>query len=600
VSFKVDPITLQVLTNAAYSIAEEMSVALIRTSRSTNIKDRRDASCALYDTAGAIAVISQSEIGTPLHLGVMGAAVGTALNKIPAESLEPGDDLIMNNPYPAGPGHLNDICVISPIFYRGELVALVANQAHHVDVGGYAPGSMPFGVTEIYQEGLQIPPLKLSRQGKLNLDVLDLVMENVRDPEDLKGDLMAQIAANNVGERRVCELMDRYGKEVVQRYMQEIMNYSEQRMLSALRRLPRGKYGFEDYLEGDGWTEDLIKIKVTVEITRDKFVVDFHGTSKQVQGPLNCRPASAAACVYYVLKAVLDPELPGNAGAFRPVHVITEPGSLVEVQYPGALANANIITTMRIVDTLLGALRDVIPERVVAGCQSNQLFNIGGYHPRTQRRYSYIETYGGGQGGLVDRDGMSGVQMHMTNTRNAPIEVFEASHPMFVERYGLIPDSAGAGKFRGGFGKRRDIRILSSDNTATMSTDRTRIPPWGLYGGKPGACSRFLLRDPRGKMMQLPSKGTRRVDRGAVISCITAGGGGYGDPLERDPERVRFDVREGLVSSLNARNFYGVVLKRNLSVDLPRTVELRKRMRSKKDAAAVPGRNAKGKGAGQV
>jgi N-methylhydantoinase B len=579
---KVDPITLQVLTSAAYSIAEEMSIALVRTSRSTNIKDRRDASCALYDTCGAIAVISQSEIGTPLHLGVMGAAVGTALNKIPTSALEPGDDIIMNSPYPAGPGHLNDICVVSPIFYKDELVGLVANQAHHVDVGGYAPGSMPFGVTEIYQEGLQIPPLKLSRRGELNSDVVDLIMQNVRDPRDLKGDLMAQIAANNVGERRVVELMDRYGKATVQRYMQEIMNYSEQRMLAALRKLPAGKYAFEDYLEGDGWTEDLIKIKATIEITRDKFEVDFTGTSRQVQGPLNCRPASAAACVYYVLKAVLDPDLPGNAGAFRPVKVITETGSLVEVQYPGALANANIVTTMRIVDTLLGALKDVIPQRVVAGCQSNQLFNIGGLNPRTGQKYSYIETYGGGQGGLFDRDGMSGVQMHMTNTRNAPIEVFEASHPMFVERYGLIPDSAGAGKFRGGFGKRRDIRVLSTENTATMSTDRARIPPWGVFGGAPGACSAFLLRDAKGKTVKLPSKGTRRIDQGSVISCITAGGGGYGDPLERDPERVRFDVLEGLVSRQNSRKLYGVVLNASLKVDLPRTTELRRSMRSKR------------------
>jgi N-methylhydantoinase B len=598
--FKPDPITLQVLTSAAYSIAEEMSVALIRTSRSTNIKDRRDASCALYDAAGEIAVISQSEIGTPLHLGVMGAAVGTALKKIPPSSLEPGDDIIMNNPYPAGPGHLNDICVISPIFYQGELVAVVANQAHHVDVGGYAPGSMPFGVTEIYQEGLQIPPLKLSRQGELNYDVLDLVMENVRDPQDLKGDLMAQIAANNVGERRVCELMDRHGKETVQRYMQEIMNYSEHRMRSALKKLPKGKHSFEDYLEGDGWTDEPIKVKVTIEITGDEFIVDFTGTSKQVQGPLNCRPASAAACVYYVLKAVLDPDLPGNAGAFRPVKVITQPGSLVEVQYPGALANANIITTMRIVDTILGALKDVIPERIVAACQSNQLFNIGGLNPRTNQRYSYIETYGGGQGGLFDRDGMSGVQMHMTNTRNAPIEVFEASHPMFIERYALIPDSGGAGKFRGGFGKRRDILVLSSDNTATMSTDRARNRPWGLFGGESGECSKFVLRDPKGKTKDLPSKGTRRIEQGSVISCITAGGGGYGNPLERDPSRVSFDVLEGLVSRRNARELYGVALDGNGNVDVTKTVELRRLMKSKKKGGSATRPNGlKAKGARQ-
>ena len=579
---QVDPITLQVLANAAYSIAEEMSVALIRTARSTNIKDRRDASCALYTTAGEVAVISQSEIGTPLHLGVMGAAVDSALKKIPVETLQPGDHLIMNSPYPAGPGHLNDVAIISPIFYKGELVAIVANQAHHVDVGGCAPGSMPFRVTEIYQEGLQIPPVKIACQGKINEDVLELILENVRDRDDMRGDLLAQIAANNVGEKRVCELMDRFGKATVQQYMHEIMNYSERRMLANLKKLPQGKFSFEDYLEGDGWTEELIKIKVTVEITEDRFIVDFTGTDKQAQGPINCRPASAAACVYYVLKAVLDPELPANAGAFRPVEIRTQPGSLVEVTYPGALAHANIVTTMRITDTILGALSQVIPDRVLAACQSNMLFTIGGWNPRTNRRYSYIETYGGGQGGLPDRDGMSGVQMHMTNTRNAPIEVFEASHPMFVERYGLVPDSEGAGKFRGGFGKRRDILILSGDNTATLSTDRARIAPWGLYGGKAASLSQFLSRGKDGKITRLPSKGTRRPNQGEALIFITAGGGGYGDPLDRDPWRVRWDVLEGLVSPKRAREIYGVALKRNKEIDAAKTVELR---RSKKGLA---------------
>lgn len=587
-SCRVDPVTLQVLSSAAYSIAEEMSVSLVRTSRSTNIKDRRDASCALYTAAGEIAVISQSEIGTPLHLGVMGAAVDTALNDIPPGSLEPGDAIVMNTPYPAGPGHLNDICVIAPIFYQSELVAIVANQAHHVDVGGYAPGSMPFGVREIYQEGLQIPSVKLARRGQLNNEILAVIMQNVRSPDDLKGDLLAQIAANNVGQKRMCELMDRFSKAVVQRYMQEILNYSEQRMLAGLRRLPHGKYSFEDYVEGDGWTEDLITIKVTVEVMADQFVVDFTGTSPQVQGPLNCRPASAAACVYYALKAVLDPELPGNAGAFRPVKVITEPGSLVEVTYPGAVANANIVTTMRIVDAILGALSQVVPERVLAACHSNQLFNIGGFNSRTQKRYSYIETYGGGQGGMCDRDGMSGVQMHMTNTRNAPIEVFEASHPMLVERYGLIPDSGGAGKFRGGLGKRRDILVLSTDNTSTMSTDRARLHPWGLFGGQPGACSRFLLRTSDGKVLELPSKGTRRLEYGDVVSCITAGGGGYGDPSERPPERVRFDVLEGLISSECARDQYAVALTGDQQVDVHGTSELRRQRQGRPAADSRP------------
>ena len=289
---KIDPITLEVIRNALYSVSDEMSAALIRTAYSTNIKDRRDCSCAVYLITGE--VVAQSEIGTPLHLGVMPAVVDTVLKRFPPDKMDPGDDIIMNETYPAGPGHLNDVTLVSPIFYKGKAVALVANQAHHVDVGGYAPGSMPFGVTETFQEGLQIPPVKIVKRDVIDEEIASLISDNVRTKTEFRGDLLAQVASNNVGERRFLELIYKYGQETVMFYLREIMNYSERRMREGIRRIPDGTYSFEDFIEGDSITEDLIKIKVKVEVRGDEVLADFTGSSPQVQGPaqlqkgLNC------------------------------------------------------------------------------------------------------------------------------------------------------------------------------------------------------------------------------------------------------------------------------------------------------------------------
>lgn len=575
---RVDPITLEVMRNGFYSIADEMIAALIRASYSTNIKDRRDTSGAIYTGSGEVVVVAQSEIGTPLHLGTMHSAVLTAMAQYPFEELEPGDAVALNTPYPAGPGHLNDLALISPVFFDGELIAITANQAHHVDMGGFAPGSMPFGVSEIFQEGLQIPPVRLFHRGELDRDLWAMIAQNVRPRVEVRGDLLAQFAANNVAERRLSDLAARYGSVTVRRYLDEMLNYSERRMRAALQQIPEGVYEFEDVMEGDGFTDSPITIRVVIEAKGDSFVADFTATDDACRGPLNCRWPSVAACVYYVLKACLDPDLPPNAGAYRPVDVRVREGSLLSAQYPTAVCNANIITTQRITDALLGALAPVIPERVLAACSGTMnLLNIGGIDPRNGTYYNYIETYAGGQGAMHDADGMDAVQNHMTNTRNAPVEAIELAYPLLVESYGLVQDSDGAGKRRGGLGIQRSLRVLGESVTLTLSSDRGRISPWGLFGGGGASPSSCVLEGPGGEPSErLPSKVTTTVPHGYSIVTRTPGGGGWGDPMTREPEDALRDVEEGFVSPERARKEYGVAVDaETMAVDEVETARLR-------------------------
>ena len=557
----VDPITLEVMRNGFYSIADEMIAALIRASYSTNIKDRRDTSGAIYTGSGEVVVVAQSEIGTPLHLGTMHSAVLTAMDLYPFDELEPGDAVALNTPYPAGPGHLNDLALISPVFYEGEIIAITANQAHHVDMGGFAPGSMPFGVTEIFQEGLQIPPVRLFRKGELDRDLWAMIAQNVRPRTEVRGDLLAQFAANNVAERRLIDLSSRYGSEMVRRYLDEMLNYSERRMRAALKQIPVGTYEFEDVMEGDGIVESPITVRVKLESKGDSFVADFTESDDSCQGPLNCRWPSVAACVYYVLKACLDPELPPNAGAYRPVEVIVREGSLLSAQYPTAVCNANIITTQRITDALVGALAPVIPDKVLAACSGTMnLLNIGGIDPRNGIYYNYIETYAGGQGAMHNADGMDAVQNHMTNTRNAPVEAIELAYPLLVEKYGLVPNSEGAGQHRGGLGIQRHLRVLGESVTLTLSSDREKVSPWGLFGGEGADRSACVIAAPDGSEKRLPSKVTTTVPHNHVIKTRTPGGGGWGDAKTRDSEAVAHDVLEEFISPERAESVYGVAV----------------------------------------
>jgi len=554
---EIDPITLEIMRNGFQSIADEMTAALVRTAYSTNIKDRRDCSCALLTEDGE--VVAQTELGTPFHLGVMPAAVRVILQNCPLSQLNPGDVMISNIPYPVGPGHLSDITVLAPVYCQNEIVALVANQAHHVDVGGYAPGSMPFGVTEIYQEGLQIPPVKLMKKNRMDEEILSLILQNIRTRKETRGDLMAQIAANNVGIKRLTELLDKYGREQILVYIKEVLDYAERSMRAGIKGIPQGTYTFEDYVEGDGITDEWIKIKATIEVREDSILVDFTGTDGQVKGPMNARISAAQACVYYVFKCVIDPELPTNSGAYRAIEVKAEEGSLVQARFPAAVCNANILTDQRVVDVLLGALLKAVPERVVAACSGEMnLINVGGIDPETGEYYNYVETYGGGQGAMHNQDGMDGVHTHMTNTRNAPAEVIESSYPFQIEKYGLVSDSEGPGEYRGGLGMTREIVMLAEETKFSLSADRREIGPWGVLGGQAGDTSDCVVVSKDGKRRRLPSKITTTLRKGDKVIIATPGGGGWGDPRTRSRKAVLQDVREGFVSPKRAEQMYAL------------------------------------------
>jgi N-methylhydantoinase B len=572
---QLDPITLEVMRNAFQSVAEEMGAALIRTALSPNIKDRRDCSTAIYNGDGEL--VSQAE-HIPLHLGLMVSVVKKTLEKYPITRLEPGDAIITNDPYISG-SHLPDIVMITPVFIDGKCVALLANLAHHVDIGGIVPGGMPTISTEIFQEGLRIPPVKLRKRGEIDEEIMSVITNNVRTSYETKGDFQAQLAANNVGERRLREILSKYGKDMVSFYMNGIMDYAERMMVNSIEKLPKGISSFEDYLEGDGLSDDLLKIKATLTIENDRILVDFTGTDPQAKGSVNCTRAVTLACVYYALKSAIDPELPSSAGTFRPIEVNTPLGTLVNPKFPAPVSNANINTSQRITEVILGALSKTICEKVpAASTGSMSIFTIGGVDPRSGEYYSYVETYGGGQGGLINQDGMDGVHVHMTNTMNTPTEVIEIAYPLRVGCYGLVPDTDGPGKFRGGLGLTREITTVDHTATISIGMERRRIHPWGLAGGKPGGASVSWLISPEGEKQNLPSKVTRQVEKGTCIVLKTAGGGGFGDPFERMPQDVACDIEEGLVNPSRARDEYGVVINHKTGeVDKEATNILRKK-----------------------
>ena len=557
----VDMVTLQVVMNALHSITDEMNMALIRTAYSTNIKDRRDCSCAIYTNRGE--VISQSELGSPVHLGIMPSALGAVLKIFTLEDMEEGDHIAVNVPHPTGPGHLNDITMVSPVFIDGRIAFLTANMAHHVDLGGFAPGSMGVGLREIYQEGLQIPAVKLIKKGRVDRDLLSMIKQNVRTDAEVEGDIMAQVACNNVGKKRLAELAIRYSITGLMEYISELFDYSERRIRAGLKDIPNGTYSFEDFIEGTPLTQARIKIRAAVTVEDQEIHFDFSGTDGQVADSINSNIACTISACYYIVKVLVDPGLPPNVGSYRPIHIEAPPGSIINADPPAAVGNSTIITAPKVVDVLLGALVQALPKRAAAASNGvTSLFNIGGINPQTNRLYNYVETYAGGQGAMHNQDGMDAVQCHMTNTRNAPVEALESAYPLVVESYGLIPDSDGPGAFRGGLGMFRKIKVLSRETTLTVSTDRSEIKPWGVFGGWAGGNSSCVITNQEGREVKLPySKMTRPLKCGDVVTIYTPGAGGWGRPWERDPDKVLWDVTEGFISPQRAKEAYGVIVE---------------------------------------
>jgi N-methylhydantoinase B len=516
------PVDLDVLESTLSFIPEEMGVSLQRTAFSPNIKERMDASCALFDTDGSL--IAQAE-HIPVHLGSMPLAVEVIKADF-GDALEDGDQVVLNNPYRGGT-HLPDITVIKPVFERSSRLAYVANRAHHADIGGIAPGSMPATSERLEEEGLVLDPELLLRKGAERHEVFDRIRRATVNPVERLGDLRAQVAANELGARRVRDFARRHPPGFLAQAAAELMAYSERRVRSSIANLPRGSWTGTDRLESpEGRGPRFLPIRARVTTAGDEIQVDFEGTHAQTTSNLNAPFAVTLSSVYYALRCLTDPDIPANAGAYRPVRVSAPEGSIVRAKPPAAVAAGNVETSQRIVDVVFSALRAPLPDRVPA--QSQGTMNNLTIGSKRRPRFSYYETIAGGEGALPYRDGADGVQTHMTNTKNTPVEALELAYPLRVEEYRLIDGSGGAGRFRGGDGIRRAVRVLGTGTTISVISERRRLRPRGANGGSDGRAGKNWLVH-RGKRRPLPAKFTMRLSRGDVIVIETPGGGGWGN-----------------------------------------------------------------------
>ena len=550
----LDPVSLEILSNALRSVTDETYVALMKSAYSTNIKERHDHSTAIMDPEGRLVV--QAAQSLPIHIASMSGLMTTLLGKY-GNDLRDGDIFVANDPHVAGGTHLPDVNLAMPVFAGGEPIAFLCNIAHHADIGGMAAGSMAGGMSEIYQEGLRIPVVKLLREGELQQDLLDLLLLNVRVPEERRGDYFAQIAACRLGARRLHEVIGAHGAESVSHAFEEVIERTEQRMRDAIETIPDGVYEFEDVMDGDGLDARAIPIRVRIRIAGRRAHFDFHGTSAQVPGNINVTLNATRASVCYSLKALLDPDVPNNEGVLNVAEIESEPGTLLNATFPASVAS-RAHTCQRIVDVVLGALAPALPERVVAAANgANTTAVFAGIDPRSGSSYVYLETLGGGMGARPDRDGKDGVQVHITNTSNLPVEAIEAEYPLRVEEYSLVEDSGGAGRFRGGTGLRRSVRPVGHECDFNGVGERFSHPPWGLFGGASGASGRFLLREGGGAPRRLPDKtGKVRVGPEQCVVVETPGAGGYGPASERAAEGIAADRGSGKFSGAFMQRHY--------------------------------------------
>jgi N-methylhydantoinase B len=542
-TMSIDPVTVEVIGNAIASIADEMGETLIRASYSTNIKERRDCSTVIFDATGR--TLYQAE-HIPIHLGSLMGVVEAIVERHDVADIADGDLFVGNDAYTGGGTHLPDIVAASPIFYDGQLVGWATNLAHHADF-------VDRGHAHIFQEGLRIPPIRLQRRGETQQDVLDLILLNCQVPNERQADLRAQIAANRFGVQRFQAMCERYGVPLLMRAFDELLDYAERRMRAGIETIPDGIYSFEDQFECDELVETLT-FRVRIEVKGDEIELDFSGNPPQVRAGLNMVETALLATVYYAIKTVTDPDAPPNSGLFRPIKVSAEPGSIVNAVSPAAV-NGRTNTCQRVVDVIHGALAPAIPERIIAACNGAVTAStFSGVNPRTGKFYVYLETLGGGFGARATKDGLDGVQVHITNTSNLPVEGLEPEYPLRVERYELERDSGGCGKWRGGMGFRRQIRALHDDCRVSMRGTRRTSAPWGLFGGRDGGCYRVELDE--GVAPFTMSNGL--LSAGQSIAIVTPGAGGYGSPGERSEERVRQDLREDRISAQVARDIYSL------------------------------------------
>jgi N-methylhydantoinase B/oxoprolinase/acetone carboxylase alpha subunit len=519
---RTDPIEFEIFKNIFLSVAEEMGVTLCRTGFSPNIKERLDYSCAVYDAAGE--TIAQGD-HMPVHLGAMPLSVRAAIDATP---MDPGDIVVLNDPFQGGT-HLPDITLVSPVFIgRRRLPAFyVANRAHHSDVGGMSPGSMPLA-REVYQEGLIIPPIKLVRRGEIVPDVMAMILANVRTPDEREGDITAQIASNRVGESRLRDIVSKYGRARVDGYAAGLQDHTERLLRATIATVPDGEYHYEDAMDDDGFGGGPITIRVAVRIAKDGAEVDFTGTDPQTSGGVNANYAITLSACLYAFRCLIDSDVLYNAGIARPLRVIAPEGTIVNAQRPAAVAAGNVETSQRITDVLFGALAKALPDRVPAASQGTMNnVTLGGRDPRNGQRFAYYETIGGGMGGRNGLRGISGVHTHMSNTRNTPIEAIEHYLPVRVRQYRLRQGSGGAGRYQGGDGIVREYEMLT-DTAVTVLSDRRQRPPYGAKGGSSGAVGRNTVI--RGEQEEtIGGKARLELRAGDRLRIESPGGGGFGE-----------------------------------------------------------------------
>lgn len=563
-----DTITMQVIRYGLEAIADEMGYSLMHMGRTTIVKEIMDLNCAVLDSDGGI--LAQAHL-CPLMMFSLPTTAANMLKHV--EHLNDGDVIICNDPYLGGQ-HLLDVQFFSPVYIENERVAIVANIAHQLDMGGAVPGGVAGGLTEIYQEGLRIPFVKLYRKGREDQQIFDMISSNIRIPEKTMEDFKAQAATIFVGVKKVRALVKKYGLDVFRKCTRMLLDYSENRMRRFIAFLPDGTYTGVDQLDDDGIVEQPVQVQVNVHIQGDHMSVDFEGSSPQTKGNVNSPWSCTQGGVFYTMVGIVDPHMAINSGSFRPIEVTSRPG-LVTNPLPPAGVTARSQTMTKVVEAMLKAMSQVVPERVVSGSHGQACTNsFSGIHPDTGKRFTYIEIQGGGAGARPKKDGPDGQDLHLGRFMNTPVEAAEIENPILIERYEFIPDSGGAGRFRGGLSLRRDIRFLA-DVTWARYSDRQKFAPQGLFGGLPGSKGSLILNPGAEEERKCKSKGVDQIRAGDVLSIRLPGSGGFGSPLDRDPGKVGWDVLNGKVTLNSAKEHYGVVFDTDLAIDRGKTVQLR-------------------------
>jgi N-methylhydantoinase B len=567
--YKADPVTMQVIRYGLEAVADDMGYSLMRMGRTTIVKEIMDINCAVLDARGGI--LAQAHL-CPLMMFSLPTTAVNMLKRI--DHFDEGDVIICNDPYMGGQ-HLLDVQFFSPVFVEGELVAFVSDIAHQLDMGGSVPGGVAGGLTEIYQEGLRIPFVKLYRKGKEDPQIFDFIASNIRIPEKTMEDFRAQAATTFVGVKRVKALVEKYGLPVFRECTSRLLRYSEGMARRFIASLPDGDYTGVDHLDDDGIVDKPVRVQVNVHVRGDRMDVDFEGTSPQTKGNVNSPWACSQGGVFYTMVGIMDPHMALNSGVFKPI-VVTSQEGLVTNPRPPAGVTARSQTMTKITEAMLKAMSEVVPDRVVSGSHGQACTNsFSGIHPETGRRFTHIEIQGGGAGARPTKDGPDGQDLHLGRFMNTPVEAAEIENPVIIERYEFIPDSGGAGKYRGGLSLRRDIRFLSEVTWARYS-DRQKFQPQGLFGGLPGTMGSLILNPDTPLERKCRSKGVDQLKAGDLLSIRLPGSAGYGDPKERLADKVRWDVLNAKISKESAGENYGVVFHPDMSVDEEKTEAMRR------------------------